>query len=224
MALTLYFHPLSSYCMKALMGLYENGTAFTPRQVNLGDPAEREVMAGLTPVGKIPALTDEARGKTLAETSVILEYLDRFYPGPVRLLPEDPDHALEVRTWDRVFDLYVQDPLQRIVNTKLRPPRPSDAEEVAEQEARLDRAYGWLDRHLSGRDWAAGDRFSLADCAAMPALFYGGTLRPFTDRPALSAYFERLIARPSAQRILTEAKPFFHYFPFHDRLPARFRD
>lgn len=222
MTLTLYYHPLASYCWKVLIPLYENGTPFTARLVDLGSKADRELMDSMWPVAKMPVLEDKARGQTVAETSIIIEYLDRHYPGSHPMLPPDPDAALTTRLWDRFFDLYIHDPMQRIVLARLFMAGEAEAQVAATARAALDTGYRAAEAHLQGRNWAAGD-FGMADCAAMPALFYAGILHPFSDHPALSAYAERLFARPSSARVLQEARPYFPMFPFADQIPARFQ-
>ncbi|WEF23902.1 glutathione S-transferase family protein [Paracoccus sp. S3-43] len=222
MSLTLYGHPLSSYCQKVLVALHELSADFTCRHIDLSAEEDRRLMARLTPMGKMPALRDEAAGVTLAETSIIIEWLDRHHPGPVPLLPRDPDAALPARQWDRFFDIHVMNAAQPMVDARLF--MAEGAVDVVAPFARsqLDRAYAAADRQLAGRDWIAGD-FGMADCAAVPALFYAGFLHPFDAHPNLSAYFERLLARPSVARVLDEAKPWLRFFPFPDRIPARFR-
>jgi glutathione S-transferase len=223
--LTLYYHPLAAFCHKVLVGLYENGTPFEARVVDLADPASREEMLSFWPVGKIPVLRDRRRGVTVPETSVILEYLTTHYPGPVPLLPGDGAQVLEARLWDRFFDLYVAAPMQKIVVDNLRPPGQHDPFGVEEARANLEKAYALLDQRLEDRAWAAGDRFSLADCAAAPALFYAGIVVPFVDRhPRIEAYFQRLLDRPSVARTLAEARPYFPLFPLRERIPARFTE
>ncbi len=221
MSLTLYYHPLASFCWKVLIALYENDTAFTPRLIDLGDPADQALMAGVWPVAKMPALIDQGRGETVAETSIIIDYLDQHHPGPRRMIPADPDAARQVRLWDRFFDLYVHDPMQRLVVSHLFMPAEAQAPIAAASRATLDTAYKTAEAHLQSRDWAAGE-FGMADCAAMPALFYAGILHPFEGFPALTGYAERLFERPSAARVLAEAKPYFDMFPFVDRMPERF--
>jgi glutathione S-transferase len=219
MALILHSHPLSSYCHKALIALYEAGTPFEARMVDFGDPAGRAAFQAISPFGKIPALRDEARDRTVFETSIIIEYLDRHYPGAHPLLPADPDARLDVRLWDRIFDLYVMTPLQAAVAGII----AGGSEPAPETVAALDAAYPHIERHMTGRTWAVGDAFSLADCAAAPALFYARCVSPIDQRfPAVAAYFERLIARPSVARVLVEAQPFLQYFPLKDRLEPRF--
>ena len=215
MALTLYFHPLSSFCWKALIGLYENDTAFTPVILNLGDPASREPFLALWPMGKMPVLRDEARDETVAETSVILDYLDAHYPGPVRFVPQDPDLARRTRFWDRMFDNYVQGPMQKIVGDRIRPEGANtDPYGVAEAKKQLATAYGVIEAGLGDATWLSGGAFGLSDCAAFPALYYGDKLLPLGEaHPRTAAYLARLAARPAVARVVAEAEPYFHMFP-----------
>ncbi len=217
MSLTLYFHPLSGFCQKVLVALYENGTPFTPHLVNLGDPDERADFLKLWPLGKFPLLRDDRLGKLVPETSLIIEHLALHYPGPVPLLPESPVAALEVRRLDRLFDLYVAIPMQKVVLDRLRPEESRDAVGVAEAKATLASIYDVLEAEIGGRQWAAGDEFSMADCAAAPALFYAERALSFRDsHKRLWAYFDRLRTRPSYARALAEAEPFFQFFPRRD--------
>lgn len=214
MSLTLYFHPLSSFCQKALIALYENDTPFTPHIVDLGDAAARAALVKMWPIGKFPVLRDDALGRTVPETSIIVEHLDTHYSGRVRFIPADEVMAARVRLADRVFDLYVNEPMQRIVGDRLRPADKKDPLGVEHAKARLSTVYDLLESDLAGRTWAAGDAFTLADCAAAPALFYADLVHPFRGtHPILSAYFDRLMARPSFARVVAEAKPYFHLFP-----------
>lgn len=214
MTLRLFAHPLSSFCWKVLIPLYEAGTPFTFETLEFG-AAEGPIVefARLWPIGKMPLLRDEARDETVMESSIITEYLDRHYPG-TGLIPADPDAALRVRFLDRFFDHYVMQPQGRLVFEVLRPAESKDPFGVAEARRTLETAYGYLERTLSdGRAWAAGEAFSMADCAAAPALFYAQRCQPWGDRPALQAYYDRLEARPSFARVLEEAEPFMHMFP-----------
>ncbi|MCP1839509.1 glutathione S-transferase [Bradyrhizobium sp. USDA 4524] len=220
MSLTLHYHPLSSFCWKALIALYENGTPFTPNMVNLGDPAERAALLALSPIGRFPVLRDETRGETVPESSIVIEYLDRHYPGAVRLIPEDPDLALQTRLRDRFLDLYVHLPMQKVVGDRLRPADSKDPHGVAEARAQLRTSYAILDQQLilnqqrARGGWMMGEYFSLADCAAAPTMFYGNKVEPFGDgHRHLAAYLERLMARPSFARVLKEAEPYFGMFP-----------
>jgi glutathione S-transferase len=222
MALTLHMHPLSSYCWKVLIALYENATPFEPRVVNIGDPQERAAFAALWPTSKIPLLQDAARGRVVPETSIMIEYLDRHYPGDEPLIPADEDARLDARLWDRIFDCYVMTPMQAIVGDRLRPETERDPRGVANSRSTLRMAYELIDRQFQDRQWAAGS-FSIADCAAAPALFYASIVEPFaSDQIALTGYFERLLARPSVARAIVQAQPYFRYFPYREAMPARF--
>jgi glutathione S-transferase len=213
MSLTLHFHPLASYCQKVLIALYENGTPFTTELVDLGNPQSAAAFRRLWPVGKMPVLRDSARDRTVPESSIIIEYLAQHYPGGTALIPADPDLALRTRLADRFYDLYVHDPVQRIVGDRLRPADKKDPFGVAAAEAALRNSYDLIDAEMAERTWAAGDGFTLADCAAAPPLFFANTLVPFADRRNLAAYFERLSARPSVARTFKEAEPFLKFFP-----------
>lgn len=213
MSLTLYFHPLSSFCMKALIALYENGTPFTPHLVDLADETAAANLKALWPIGKFPVLRDETRGATIPETSIIIEYLDRYYPGKTRFIPADAERALQVRLQDRFYDLYVQLPMQDIVGDRLRPADKKDPFGVAQAKDRLVNVYEMIERDMAGHVWAVGDEFSMADCAAAPALFYADQLVPLGDYKNVAAYRERLMQRPSYARALKEAEPYFRLFP-----------
>jgi glutathione S-transferase len=217
MALTLHMHPLSSYCWKVLIALYENDTPFEARLVDLGDPEVVAAFKALWPTTKMPLLRDDAADRTVPETSIIIEYLQATHPGPVRLIPQDPDAALRVRLLDRLFDLYVHHPMQTIVADRIRPSGAQDPHGVAHARAQLAMAYDLFEGELAGRTWAAGDALSLADCAAAPALFYANKVAPLTSaHPIVSAYLDRLRARPSMARVLREAEPYFAMFPTGD--------
>ena len=212
--LTLYFHPLASFCWKALIALYENDTPFTPRIVDLGNDTERAEFLKLSPLGKMPVLRDEARDRTVTESTILVEYLDAFYPGAVRFIPADAEAAWQVRMWDRFYDHYLQFPMQKIVTDRLRAVADRDAYGVERARAELREAYAVVEQHLASNGGTTGGEFTLADCAACPALFYADTVVPFTATDKkLSAYLDRLIARPSFARVLREAEPYFAMFP-----------
>lgn len=221
--LTLYLHPLASFCHKVLIGLYENGTVFSAEIVDFSNAGSAAAHVERWPVGKIPVLHDGTADRTVAETSIIIEYLQQHFPGPVRLLPDDPEHRLDVRLWDRFFDLYVSIPMQKIVTDRLRPDGAGDPHGVADAHATLETAYAMIERQLAGRPWATGEVFTMADCAALPGLFFASTVHPFgADRPLLAAYLERLLQRPSVGRVIDEARPYFKFYPYREAMPARF--
>lgn len=212
MSLTLHAHPLSSFCWKALIALYEKGAEFELRIVDFGDAANAAAFRALWPVAKMPVLEDG--GAVIVESSVVIEHLDLTHPGPPRLIPEDRAAALKVRMLDRIFDHYVMAPMQRIVLDRLRPAEARCPADVDSARAMLDTARCWLEGELAGRSWAAGEDFTLADCAAAPSLHYGDKVQPMAGRfPAVGAYLDRLRERPSFARVLREAEPYAHMFP-----------
>ena len=212
MTLQLFAHPFSSYCQKALIAFYENDVPFIFRMLSPDEPANSEAFASLWPVKRFPILVDGDR--TILEAGIIIEYLQVLHPGPVRLIPTDPDAAIEVRMLDRFFDNYVMTPQGKCVFDALRAPEVRDAQGVAEARALLETAYAWLDERMARRTWAAGEAFSLADCAAAPSLFYADWTCEIPSRLVnLKAYRARLLARPSFARAVDEARPFRPFFP-----------
>lgn len=210
MSLILYCHPLASYCWKVLLALYEAAIPFQARHVDLGRPEERALLEGLWPVAKFPVLRDTARDQVVPESTIIIEYLALHYPGKVALLPSDPDQARETRLRDRFYDLYVHEPMQKIVGDRLRPADRRDPHGVAQAHATLALSYSMLEKTPPSAD----DGFTLASCAAAPALYYANKVHPLGDQhPRVAAYLERLLARPSFARVLAEAAPYFAQFP-----------
>ena len=213
--LTLYYHPISSFSWKALIALYENGTPFTPRKVDLMDEKENAAFKQVSPIGKFPVLRDENRGKTILESTSIIEYLTHHYPGPVQLAPKDADLALTVRAQDRFYDLNVHLLTQKIITDRLRPAGQNDRFGVEQARALLQTAMRIVDKDMVNKPWAAGDAFTMADCAAAPALFYYNmAVHPLAGSfDNVAAYLDRLMKRPSYARALKEAEPFLKYVP-----------
>ena len=210
MSLTLYSHPFSSYCQKVLVALYENGVPFEYR--TLEDPTAMTELKARWPFARFPVLVDD--GRTIVESTIIIEHLMLTHGGRVRWLPEDPLAALEVRFLDRVFDNDVMTAMQKPVFAALRKDEAAKEEALAEAGRALDLAYGWLEQRLEGRTWAAGNHLSLADCAAAPSLFYADWVHPIAPAfPTLRAYRARLLAWPAFARAVDEARPFRSYFP-----------
>lgn len=222
MSLILYFHPLASFCHKVLIALYENQTPFEGRIVDLGKETSRAEFFAIWPVGKIPVLRDESRRRTIPETSIIIEYLNHYYPGPVPLIPQDQELAMQARLWDRFYDLYVNAPMQKIVTDQLRSTDQKDSLGVAEAEKLLVTAYEMIEEQMGYNKWAVGDQFTIADCAAAPALFYAGIVESFSNYKKVADYFDRLASRASVVRVIKEARPYFELFPFRDAIPSRF--
>ena len=209
--MTRYSHPIYSYCQKVLIALWENGVPFSYR--NLEEPGVAEERAALWPLGRFPVLVDD--GRTIAESSIIIEHLDQRHRGRVQMLPDDREAALEVRFMDRFFDNYVMTAVQKPVSEALRGPQATRKQEaLAQARLALDTAYAWLEDRLSGRTWAAGETFTMADCAAAPSLFYADWVHQIGPAfPQLRQYRLRLLARPSFARAVDEARPYRAYFP-----------
>jgi glutathione S-transferase len=169
-------------------------------------------LESLWPIKKFPLLRDG--DATIVESSIIVEYLMRRYPGTTRMIPMNEDAALRVRFMDRFFDNYVMSPMQTLVSDRMRTENERDAKGVADARKRLDVAYGWLEKRLAPQAWASGSTFSLADCSAAPALFYADWVHPVGDRfPGVLAYRSRVLARLSVARVVDEARPFRKLFP-----------
>ena len=208
--LQLFSHPFSSYCQKVLIALWENEVPFTYR--NLEEPEAAADRASLWPLGRFPVLLDG--DLTVAESTIIIEHLDLHHPGPIRLIPEDRRAALEVRFIARFFDNYVMDVMSKPVFEAIK--GEPGRKELAMIEARqaLDTAYGWLEDRLKDRLWAAGEHFSMADCAAAPSLFYADWVHQIAPRfGRLRQYRAQLLARPSFAQAVEEARPYRSYFP-----------
>jgi glutathione S-transferase len=212
MSLTLYGHPFSSYTQKALIALYENKTPFEFRLLGPDTPQHSAEWLKRWPLAKFPLLVDGARN--IVESSIIIEYLQLKHPGPVCLLPADPMAALDVRFFDRFFDLHVMNAAFYAVEGALSGDPVKREEGMARAKEKLESAYAWLENELADRTWAAGSEFTLADCAAAPSLFYADWTHRISDAfPVLRAYRARLLKRPSFARAVEEARPFRSYFP-----------
>lgn len=211
--LALYGHPFSSYTQKVLTALYENGTPFELLNLDPAEPVSHSAdWLRHWPLAKFPVLVDGDR--TVVESSIVIEHLQLAHPGPVLLIPTDPRAALDVRFMDRFFDLHVMAPVQHAVNAALTGNAERKAEGVAWATEKLEKAYAWLEGMWAGRTWAAGESFSLADCAAAPSLFYADWTHPIAATyPQLRAYRARLLARPPFARAVEGGRPYRHYFP-----------
>jgi glutathione S-transferase len=214
MKLVLWSHPFSSFCQKALVALYETGLPFESRFVDFGDPESAAAFRAVWPLAKMPVLVDQERGLTLPEATIAIEHLNRLAPE-AGLIPQRDDAALKTRLLDRIFDHYVQHPMQKIVGDRLRPDGRDDPLGVEQARDLLRTTYRVIEDELGdGRPWASGDAFTLADCAAAPALHYAELVEPFrASRPRMRAYWDRLVARPSYARVRREAEPYAGLLP-----------
>jgi len=208
----LYYHPISSYSQKAVMAFHEKGATFKPMLINIMDPQAKAEYRKVHPLAKLPLLVDEKADRVVPESSIIIEYIDRHCPGGTKLIPDDPDLARQVRFKDRMMDLYVNDSMGKIFFDGMRPEGKRDPHGVAQAKATLDSVFELVDRDMATKTWAMGDTFSMADCAAAPALAYCRMVHPFDKHKNLSAYAARLMERPSFMKIHDEAKPFLAAF------------
>lgn len=212
MTLALYGHPFASFVWKPLIALYERNVSFEFRMVDPEHPEHQTRIAGLSPTGQFPALVDGDR--EITESNAVIEYLDLFHGRTDPMVPKDPRKALEARMMADIFDDYVHAPMQRIVGDTLRNEQERDARGVADAHTLLDRSYAWLELRLGTREWAACERFTIADCAAAPALFYADWVHPIPEQYAATrAYRARLLSRPSVARVVDEARPYRKFFP-----------
>lgn len=211
MTLQLFAHPFSSYCWKVQIPLDADGTAYTYRNVDPSNPDAGAEMVRLWPLGKFPVLLDD--GEVVVETTCIIEHLQARHPGPNTWIPAG-EHGRRVRFLDRFFDLHIQGNMQPTVNNAIRAEDQRDPFGAEQGLNKLGIAYDWLEENLPDSEWAAGDSFTLADCAAAPALFYADWIEEIGDgRPRLKAYRARLLAHPAVSKSVEGARPYRHYFP-----------
>lgn len=214
MSLTLYYHPLASFCWKPLIALYENATAFTPHLVDLANEQSRNEFYKVWKMGQFPVLMDSERKQIVPQSSAMIEYLSLYYPGEVKLIPQNAEAAWEARRWDSFYDTYVHVSMQKIVTDVIRPEGKHDPFGVDDARATIRDAYEVLEVRMHGKTWCVGEAFSIADCSAAPALFYANKVEPLGGYKALASYLERLQNRPSFSRVIEEAQPYFHMFPY----------
>ncbi len=205
----LYYNPVSSYSQKVMMAFYEKECPFESVIVNLMDQASRDEYRKVYPLGKVPFLDVPEKSWQVPESTIIIEYIDRHFPGGTKLIPDDPDLARQVRMRDRMLDLYVNEPMGKIFFDGRRPEGSKDPHGVAQAKERLNGMYALLEGEFAKNTWAMGDIFSMADCAAAPALQYARMVHPFEGHKHLTAYLGRLTERPSFARVLKEAAPHF---------------
>ena len=210
MSYRLFAHPFSSYCWKAMIALHEKDLPYTLELVE--SEAVMTALRRFWPPGKFPVLLDG--DAPVIESTIIIEYLDLHHYERAPLIPANAADALDVRFMDRIFDNHVMTPTNEIVQAHMANAQAPDQTRIGKAGKALDGIYAWLEARLTGRTWACGNDFSMADCAAAPALFYADWVRPIDEAlPALRAYRTRLNARPSVARCIEAARPYRHYFP-----------
>lgn len=208
--LQLYGHPFSSYTWKALIALYANGTAFEFRQLGEDRPEYAAVVAAAGPSGQFPVLVDGDR--TVFEATSIIEYLDLHYRGAARFLPDDPAEAVQVRMWDRVFDLHVMNVMQLAVAAKIADGDLDPEAARALVRDKLLRTYGWIESWLA--EYVQRERITLVECAAAPSLFYADWVIEIPENcPRLLAWRAHLLALGPVTRCVEDARPFRPWFP-----------
>lgn len=203
----LYYHPLSTYSQKVVMALHEKQMPFEPHIVNMLEEAERKKYREIYPLGKIPLLILDD-GHMIPESTIIVEYADMTSDKGPRLIPSDPQSARQVRFFDRMLDLYLNDSVANLIFEGWKPEAERDQALIDRCQERIGIMYDYLDKHLGGKTWLKEESFSMADCAAAPPLFYAQQTAPFADRPNISAYFERVQTRESYRKVIEEAAPY----------------
>ncbi|WP_138380640.1 glutathione S-transferase family protein [Luteithermobacter gelatinilyticus] len=207
----LYYNPISSYCQKVLIAFYEKGLSFDPQTVDLRDKLAAANYRKVHPLGKLPLLITN-QGRKIPESSIIIDYLDANYLTGCRLIPSDLEMARNARLKDRMYDLYLNDPTTTLLFELQKSPDKRDPTILLKSRETLNIMYDQMDRDLHDHSWANGQDFSLADCAAAPALFYAQRVHPFTHHPEIKAYFSRLMGRPSLQKVMGQAEPLIRGF------------
>jgi glutathione S-transferase len=206
MHMKLYYHPLSTYCQKVLIAIYEKSIAFTPELVSLMDDAEREAFRKIYPLGKIPFVVLDD-GHWLPESSIIVEYLDSHFGDGPKLIPDDPELSRRVRFKDRMYDLYLNESVASLIFESWKPESQRNQELIDRSRFRIGVMYDFMESNLDEQTWTEGETFTLGDCAAAPPLFYAREMAPFDDRANIVAYWQRLQERPSIRRVIDEVAP-----------------
>ena len=203
----LYFAYPSTYSQKTLLALYEKGVEFTPKLVNLTEPSEREAYRQLYPLGKIPLLIRDD-GRLIPESTIIIEYLEEAFPEEPQLIPKDPEAARQVRFLDRMCDQYLNDPVVNLIFESMKPEAEQNQAQMEKSSELISVLYGLLNQQLADRRFLAGDTFTMADCSAIPALYYARSFADFSIFEHIGSYWERLQEHPSWKRVRKEAGPY----------------
>jgi glutathione S-transferase len=200
----LYYYPLSTYCQKVLIALYEKGIEFEGESLMLFDPEVRDQFREIYPLGKIPLLVDD-NDHMVPESSIIIEYLDT--KAKPLLIFGDADEQRQIRFKDRMFDLYLLETIATLFFQNMKPANEQDPERIATAQFQIDKIYMFMEMELENQPFSCGSEFTMADCTAAAGLFYASKVAPFDDRPLIKQYWERLCSMPSVQRVHAEAAP-----------------
>jgi len=211
----LYYFPLSTYSQKAMIAFNEKGISYEPIVVQLLEPAERAEFEKIYPIGKVPFL--QANDRPVPESTSIIEYLEDEFPGTPRMIPAgNGDAPRQVRFMDRMTDLYFTEPLSELISQQLGL-RPKDDDKAVRARKYIALTYAHWDQRLATRKWLCGDDFSMADCAAIPGLFYAQSMLPFAAHPHIVAYWQRAQQRPSYAKVRAEFEPMWNAMIAQDR-------
>lgn len=199
----LYYHPISTYSQKVLIALYEKGLEFEAETVQLMDPEDRASYLEVYPMGKIPCLIDD--GNMIPESSIIIEYIDDM--ADPKLIKGDAAQTRKIRFKDRMFDLYLNNNVATLLFQSLKTQADQDQELIEKARFQINTMYMFMEHEFGNQDYANGNEFLMGDCAAAPALNYAQKTAPFDEHKNICAYWDRLTARPSVQRMQQEAAP-----------------
>ena len=202
----LYYNPLSTYSQKVMIAFNEKGIAYEPQLVDMMSAESRAAFEKVYPLGKVPFLKPSEDWQVPESTSII-EYLEDKFPNTPRLIPPSGgDAARQVRFMDRMADLYLNDPVGELLFQKLGF-RTQDNDKAARARKHITFSFEHYDKRLAKQPWLCGEAFTMADCAAIPALYYAQTVMPFDAYPNIVAYWQRALKRPSVVKVKAEFEP-----------------
>ncbi|MGL4768116.1 MAG: glutathione S-transferase family protein [Formosimonas sp.] len=212
MSLKLHYIVTSTYSAKALLAFYEKGIAFDKAPVDFSTPEKHAEFKKLYPMGKAPLLTGND-DIFVPESTTIVEYLEDNFPnqGP-QLIPSDKTAARRTRLKDRMIDLYVNNNVGKLFFGTRKPEAEQDKAALEAAHKQIDEILPWLEKDLAGKSYLGGDNVSMADLALFAPLFYAKQLHPYSQHANLSAWLDRMMARPSVQTHLAELMPYLEAF------------
>ena len=202
----LYYNPLSTYSQKVMIAFNEKGLTYEPSVVNLMTPEGRAAYEQVNPLCRVPFLKPSEDWQVPESTSII-EYLEDKFPKTTRLIPvAGGDAARQVRFMDRMSDFYYDDPVVELLFQQFGF-RPKDEDKAARARKYIAMTYAHWDKRLKSQPWMCGDSFSMADCSAIPAMFYAQIVAPFDAFANVVAYWRRAQQRPSYAKVKAEFDP-----------------